>query len=273
MPQGMSLESTLKESTSGKLERVIEGFGRALILYSGGLDSSVVLATCVKVLGVDNVIAFLGMSPSVPEWDLRDAKKLVRKLGVRFIMAETNQMNNPAYVSNPPERCYFCKVEILKVALKLKEAFKLNAIVSGTNADDLNDWRPGLKAEEEVRVLRPLADAGLGKEEVKSLALKLGIKPKPPSPCLASRIPYGNPITVEKMKVVEEAEKILRRLGIKTVRVRHHGDIARIEVKPEDFGTVLSSRIAQELKNLGFKFVSLDLEGFRSGSLNLKSPS
>jgi len=246
-----------------------------IVLFSGGVDSSVVLAVAVKVLGRENVVAVTAVSPIRLGEDLEWAKRVSEMLGVRHIIIETNELSIPEFVANPPNRCYICKKNLATKVLELAQKLKAKIIVDGTNADDFNDFRPGIKAFKEAGIRSPLAELGIGKEGARALAKVLGLPnwDRPPSSCLATRIPYNEPITLERLNRIAKAEEIVKRLtGVRLVRVRDHGYIARIEVDPRErrkfFDEEIMDRVAHELRKLGYKYVTLDLLGYRSGSLN-----
>jgi len=256
------------------VEKRLTDLGSVLVAFSGGVDSAVVLVAAVRALGAQRVLAVTARSPSVPPADLADATRLAGELGVGLELVDTGELENPRYASNPPSRCYHCKAEVYGRLKQIAAARGLAAVVSGANADDLNDYRPGLQAGRELGVRAPLAEAGLTKSEVRELAAALGlwVHDKPASPCLASRVPYGQPITAEKLRQISAAEALLRELGFRECRVRHHGELARIEVPVAEVGRLVGGDLRQlvdrELRELGFAYVTLDLRGFRSGSLN-----
>lgn len=249
--------------------------GPILVAFSGGVDSSVALAVAILTLGSSNVIAVTAISPTYPEEDLEWARKITKLLGVKHIIIETNELEDPNFVNNPPTRCYFCKKSLVNHLLKLAKEYKAKVIIDGTNASDLKTHRPGYLALKEAGVRTPLAEVNFTKKDVRLLAKVLGLPnwDKPSMACLASRIPYGEIITLEKLKRIANAEKIVKRItGVKQLRVRDHGYIARIEVGRDErrkfFNEGIMDRVAQELMKLGYKFVTLDLLGYRQGSLD-----
>jgi uncharacterized protein len=271
--------SILGDELKNKFDKLIEWFktvGKPIIVsFSGGVDSSVVLAVAVLALGRENVVAVTAISPTYPEEDLYWAKEIVKIFDVKHILIESDELENPNFVFNPFNRCYYCKKSLAKALLDIAKKLNAKAIVDGTNASDLNTHRPGYLAFKEKGVRSPLAEVGVTKDEVRLLAKALGLPnwDKPPMACLASRIPYGETITVEKLKRIAEAEKIVKKLtGVSLVRVRDHGYIARIEVYPNErrkfFDEKVMDSIALELQKLGYKYVTLDLLGYRSGSLD-----
>lgn len=256
-----------------KLRNLVRGCRSALVAFSGGVDSSVVSKIASEELG-DKTVAVTAISPTYPEWDSKDADKVVREIGIKHVKLNTDEFQNEEFVRNPKERCYHCKRELLQELDKVRKELGFRKILEGTNWDDHDDYRPGIRAIEEFgdTVVSPLYEVGVTKKETRKLAEKLGVPTaeKPSSPCLASRVPYGSKITKEKLGRIEKSEKYLRSLGFETVRVRDHGNLARIELDqgkiPE--ATDRSEEIAKNLKRFGYKFVSLDLEGYRMGSLN-----
>ena len=249
----------------------LRGLGSALVAYSGGVDSALLLALAVDALG-DKAVAFTALSPAVAPDELEGARAVARMLGARHVEKRSGELEDPRYAKNPVNRCYFCKTELYSLAEAEARALGLSWVVSGTNADELEDYRPGLKAADEHCVVQPLAEAGLTKAEIRALSRERGLPTwdKPQQPCLSSRIPYGTEVTAERLDQLARSEMALRALGLREFRVRYHGDIARIEVGEGELEVLLRVRAeaAQALKAAGFKFVSLDLEPFRSGRLN-----
>jgi pyridinium-3,5-biscarboxylic acid mononucleotide sulfurtransferase len=217
-------------------------------------------------------VAATAVSPSLAAAERAEAEAMAAAVGVRHLLVETDEVDNPAYAANTTDRCFFCKDTAYGVFTRLAAEQGLAAVVDGTNADDQGDHRPGRRAAREHGVRSPLAEAGLGKAEVREWARELGLEvwDKPASACLSSRIPYGSPVTPEKLRQIEAAEGALRRLGFRQCRVRHHGSVARLEIEPAELATALAERqaVAEAVKAAGFAYVALDLEGFRSGSLN-----
>ncbi len=255
-----------------KLQGIIRSLGKAAVAFSGGVDSTFLLKASLDCLGGENVVAVAAVSPSYPEAEKNEALALARSFGARLLVVNGVEMDNPAYIANNPDRCYHCKTELFKTIRDVitKEGF--THILEGSNVDDLEDFRPGRKACLEAGVQSPLLEAGLSKNDVRRLSEELGLPThnKPAQACLASRIPYGTAITADRLKRVELSEAFIRSLGISQVRVRHEGNTARIEVEPNDLPTVLEYRndIADKLAGFGFTYVSLDLKGYRTGSMN-----
>jgi len=249
----------------------LSGLGSALVAYSGGVDSALLLALAVEALG-DKAVAFTALSPAVAPDELEGAREVARLLKVRHVEVRSAELEDPRYAKNPVNRCYFCKTELYSLAEAEARGLGLAWVVSGTNADELGDYRPGLLAADEHRIVQPLAEAGLTKAEIRALSRELGLPTwdKPQQPCLSSRIPYGTEVTEERLTQLARSEMALRALGLREFRVRYHGEIARIEVGEGEIDRLLSVRAAasEALKAAGFKFVSLDLEPFRSGRLN-----
>ena len=245
----------------------------AVLAYSGGVDSSLLLRAAAEVMG-SHVMAVTAVSETYPPGELEAAKEFARSLGVTHRILRTKELASEEFVRNSPERCYFCKKEFFGKLKQIAETEGISFIFDGSNTDDLRDHRPGRKAAEEFSVRSPLVEAGLSKSDVRTLAqfLNLPMWDKPSLACLSSRIPYGTRITRDILEIIQGAEEHLRALGFRQVRVRHHGDTARIEVDRDDFGLLLSNdaikRITTGLKGLGYTYVCLDLEGYRTGSMN-----
>ncbi len=246
----------------------------ALLAFSGGVDSSFLL----RALKISDIpfLAIIGKSETVPEKELQQAVSFALQENVRHRVIMTGELQNESFLKNPPDRCFFCKQDLFQRIQQIAKEEAYEAVFDGSNADDLQDFRPGRKAAELYGVQSPLAEAGLSKDDIRQLSkrLRLGTWDKPSSPCLSSRFPYGQRITLPLLRRVEQAEDFLRSLGIRTVRVRVHTDVARIEVPEDEMALLLRNRkaVAERLKSFGFSFVSLDLEGFRSGSLNRMLP-
>ena len=262
-----SLEKRLEE-----LEAVVSPYGSALVAFSGGVDSSLALAVTVRVLPKGRVLAVTSNNETYLPSELEGAKALARFLGVEHLVVNTRELDDPSYAKNPTNRCYFCKSTLYSDLGRIANERGYGCVVDGANADDEGDYRPGRKAAKELGVVSPLSIAGVGKAEVRELAKHLGLPSwdKPALACLSSRFPYGQEITPEKLSQVARAEEFLRKEGFRQVRVRHHGEIARLEVGPDEMERAFALReeISTELKEAGFLYVALDLSGYASGSLN-----
>jgi uncharacterized protein len=255
------------------LDQGLRALGRTLIAYSGGVDSAFLAWTAREVLG-DNMLAVIADSPSLARSQLADATAFAGEQGIPLEIIVTDELDRPEYARNDSSRCFHCKDELFRVMEEFRAQRRFDAIAYGVNVDDQGDFRPGQKAAEQHRVAAPLRDAGLTKQEIRELSRAAGLRiwDKPASACLSSRIEYGREVTREALGVVEQGEDAIRALGFRQFRVRHHGDIVRIEIAREELARALTAEMAAEFtrifKSLGFKFVTLDLEGFRSGSMN-----
>ncbi|MEN6307337.1 MAG: ATP-dependent sacrificial sulfur transferase LarE [Anaerohalosphaeraceae bacterium] len=256
------------------LREKLSGLNRVLIAFSGGVDSSFLLKVAVDTLGASNVLACIGVSGSLSGHQFSQAREIVRMIGCRLEEIPVDEMDNDAYRANKTDRCFHCKSRLYKLFTEKARQEHIDYILCGANFDDKEDYRPGHHAAEVFGVLSPLMDAEITKAEIREFSRVLGLPTAdlPASPCLASRVAYGMEITPEKLAQVEKAEEVLRRLGFVEFRVRHHGVIARIEVRPADFAKITAEiirrQIVDELKAIGFGYVALDLQGFRSGSMN-----
>ncbi len=259
------------------LDDFIRSLGRTLLAYSGGTDSAFLAWEMYQVLGSE-MLAVIADSPSLARVQLADAIAFAREHGIPVEVITTSEFERPEYVRNDGSRCFHCKDELFTVMEELRRQRGFDAIAYGVNADDQGDFRPGQRAARQRQIAAPLLEAGLTKLEVRELARKadLRIWDKPASACLSSRLEYGRPVTPEALSVVEKGEDAIRDLGFRQFRVRHHGEVVRIEIAREEMGRALSAEMAAQFtrifKNLGFKFVTLDLEGFRSGSMNALLP-
>lgn len=256
-----------------RLAGILSGCDQLLVAFSAGVDSTFLLKAAHLTLG-DRVIAMTATSPSVPPGELEAARAFTKSLGCRHIVLESHELDNPSYSQNPANRCFFCKDELYRICRAEADKLGLNTIADGTNLDDLQDHRPGLQAANEWGVRHPLVEAEMTKSDIRrySRALDLPTWDKPSSPCLSSRFPYGTEINFERLKQVGSCEIFLKTLHFREFRVRYHGDLARIEVSQNEiqrlFDKSVREAIVEKFKAVGFRYVSLDLQGFRSGSLN-----
>ncbi len=256
------------------LKDIISQYSKVIVAYSGGVDSSFLLKVSIDILGTENVLCCIGKSDSLATSEYELAVELAKSLGANLREVFPNEMANPNYLANPNNRCYYCKTELYSTLTKIVQEEHYDVIFSGTNEDDLDDYRPGLKAASEHAIVSPLAAAKLSKQDIRELSAELGLPTasKPAQPCLSSRVAYGLDITPERLKQVDKAEAFLRELGFKELRVRHHDTLARIEVPIDQIQKLaepeLRNKVTAYFKELGFNYISLDLDGFRSGSGN-----
>jgi pyridinium-3,5-biscarboxylic acid mononucleotide sulfurtransferase len=265
--------AAMLDQKAERLRQILAGRGRLIVAYSGGVDSAFLAWTVHQVLG-DQMLAVIADSASLARTHLEDALAFAREREIPVEVVETQELENPAYTRNDAMRCFHCKDELFAVLERCREERGFDAIAYGVNADDAGDFRPGQQAARQHGVLAPLLEAGLNKAEIRELArqAELRVWDKPASACLSSRMEYGRAVTPEALSVIERGEDALRAMGFRQFRVRHHGEIVRIEIAREEFPRALTAEMAREFaavfKGLGFKFVTLDLEGFRSGSMN-----
>ena len=253
-----------------ELKSQIKKLGSAIVAFSGGIDSALVLKIAHEVLG-NNAVAVTADSPSLPRKELEETKKIAKDIGARHIIINTEEAQKKEYLKNPNNRCYYCKTELYAKLKNVSVELEIKNILNGTNLDDLGDYRPGLMAADENNVISPLKDAKINKAEVRELAKHLGLEiwDKPSSPCLSSRVPYGQQITMEKLSMIEKAEDFLRGFGIIELRVRHFGNAARIEVNEADKSTISGNfdSINKKFNEIGFK--EIEIASFKSGNLNV----
>ena len=255
------------------LKNYITSLGSAAVAFSGGVDSTLLLKVAHDVLG-DNAVAVTASSSSFPERELNESKNFCAENNIKQIIIHSDELNIPGFKDNPKNRCYLCKKELFTQILDAAHENNIAYVIEGSNLDDMGDYRPGLQAIAELGIKSPLRSAGLSKAEVRQLSWELGLPTwdKPSYACLASRFVYGETITEQKLNMVGQAEELLINLGFRQMRVRIHGNIARIEINPEDFSRIIQedtrTKIYDTLKNLGFSYVTLDLKGYRTGSMN-----
>lgn len=268
MDTNITLQSKLT-----RLKYILKDMGSVLVAFSGGVDSTFLATISKDVLGSHSV-AVTAYSPSMTQDDLEETKSLAKNLGLKHMIIETDELSNPEYIANGLRRCYFCKVELYTKLMPIATELTLSYVISGTNIDDLGDYRPGMKAGQEYGVRNPMVEAGLTKSDIRQLSKERSLPTwdKPAQPCLSSRIPYGTPVSIESLTRIGKAESLLRDAGLKEFRVRHHDTIARIEILPNDIRMLLQDdlreSLVKDMKAIGYEYITLDLSGFKSGSLN-----
>jgi len=263
----------IPEKKINRLKAILRELGSFAIAFSGGVDSTFLLAVASELPDID-IIAITASSPMIPTWEIKEAKKMSARLKVKHKIIKTDPLENPSLKENPPERCYICKKDLFAKFLNLAKDQDLRYLLDGTNYDDLKACRPGLRALKELDVRSPLAEAGLTKEDIRRYSKIMGLPTwaAPSLACLATRIPYNEEITTAKLKMIDRAEEFIRSLGFRQVRVRYHHPIARIELDPADIPSLVEpcmrKKIVQRLKAIGFGHIAIDMEGYRSGSMD-----
>ncbi len=260
------------------LQNLLSEMKQVVIAFSGGVDSTFLLKVAADQLGTENVIALTATSPTYPDFEYQQACELAQEIGVEQIVIESNELEIPGFAENPPRRCYHCKYELFSLCLSQAKERGFSMVLDGSNLDDMGDYRPGRDAVKELEVRSPLLEAGLTKEDIRNLSRELGLKTwnKQAFACLSSRFPYGTRITLDRLQQIDSCETFLRENNFKNYRVRYHDQIARIEVAPEEIARLidveLRDRLISSFKQAGFTYVTLDLQGYRTGSMNATLP-
>jgi uncharacterized protein len=273
-PSGTDRKTLPLDERYARLKAELAGFGSVVVAFSGGVDSTFLLRVAIDVLGRDKVLALTATSPTYPEYEFQEACRLAELFGARQLVVESNELEIPGFAQNDRRRCYHCKSELFSICRDKAKELGYAEILDGSNLDDLQDYRPGREAACELAVRSPLLDAGLGKEDIRTLSRLLGLSTaeKQAFACLSSRFPYGTEITAERLRQIDCCETFLRRQGFNNYRVRYHGEVARIEVAPAElerfFDPDLRQAVVDAFKASGFTYVTLDLQGYRTGSMN-----
>lgn len=268
------VQRTMLDEKYARLQAILQEIGSAVIAFSGGVDSTFLLRVAHDVLGPESLAALTATSPTYPQSEFEESQALARSIGVRQVVVESNELEIPGFAQNDPRRCYWCKRELFSLCRQTARELGLQAVLDGSNRDDQGDYRPGREAACELAVRSPLLEAGLGKADIRELSRRLGLPTwqKQAFACLSSRFPYGTEITPERLEQVGRCETFLRQNGIQNYRVRYHGESARIEVAAAEIARLveepLRTAVVREFKAAGFTYVALDLEGYRTGSMN-----
>ncbi len=262
------------DSKFQKLKEILTELGSAVVAFSGGVDSTFLLQTARDVLGAEHVIALTATSPTYPSHEFSESVRLAKELGVQQVVVDSNELEIPGFADNPPRRCYHCKKELFGICLNKARDLGYAEVLDGSNLDDLDDYRPGREAAMELKVRSPLLEAELTKEDIRALSRRSGLSTaeKQPFACLASRFPYGTRITAERLQQIDRCETFMRENGFHTFRVRYHDETARIEVALDELSIIIDDKmrlqLLAEFKSAGFTYVALDLQGYRTGSMN-----